>query len=59
MTINYNRDYVIKWLQVKVIKPLSNCGIDGVGNLLKEAWDKSGIDLQAFHIIANMEDLKM
>ncbi len=43
VTIKFDRDYVLLWLATKVIKPLTNEGIDGVNELLKEAWKKSGI----------------
>ena len=40
VTIKFDRDYVLLWLATKVIKPLTNEGIDGVNELLKEAWKK-------------------
>ena len=46
VTIKFDRDYVLLWLATKVIKPLTNEGIDGVNELLLEAWEKSGISLQ-------------
>ena len=43
VTIYYARGYVLKWLEVKVIKPLANWGIEGVVNLLMESWKQSRI----------------
>ncbi len=58
VTINYDRSYVIKWLEVKVIKPLTNCGLIGVINLLKESWLDSNIDLDPFQVEVDMGGVK-
>lgn len=57
VTINYDRTYVLKWLEVKVIKPLTNCGIEGVVNLLMESWEQSRISYRPLAKITN-KDIK-
>jgi hypothetical protein len=34
----YDREYVIVWIMSKLIKPFQNIGLDGLIELLKEAW---------------------
>lgn len=44
--IIYDQDYVINWLIVKLIKPLSNYGLDTVTDLVKEAWKQSKLSTE-------------
>ena len=46
VTVVFDRDYVINWLIVKLIKPLSNYGIKEVINLLYLAWEQSNLSLE-------------
>lgn len=52
----YDRDYVTQWLIVKLIKPLSNHGLDGVTMLLKKAWNESNLSTESLVIYANNLD---
>lgn len=47
-TIVYDKDYVINYLIVKVVKPLSNYGLQEVTNLLLKAWEESGFSVESF-----------
>ena len=37
--IYYDREYVVNWLAVKVIKPLENMGFKDIAGLVIEAWN--------------------
>ena len=39
----YDRDYVLNWLIVRLIKPLSNHGLEGVTKLIEKAWEESNL----------------
>jgi hypothetical protein len=39
VTVLYNQEYVIAWLASKLIKPLQNLGLEGIIELVKEAWE--------------------
>ncbi len=41
VTVIFDREYVESWIRTKLIRPLSNYGVDYVSNLLAEAWSKS------------------
>ena len=41
VTVYYDRAYVIGFLVTKVIKPLSNLGVTGIYELLKEAFKQA------------------
>ncbi len=43
----YDQDYVINWLIVKLIKPLSNYGLEGVTNLVEKAWAESDLSTES------------
>ncbi len=47
VTVKFDRNYVLSWLATKVIRPLTNEGLDEVTELFKEAWELSGISPQA------------
>lgn len=38
VTVIYDREYVINWLRVKVVKPFLNIGMSDIVQLIKEAW---------------------
>lgn len=48
ITVVYDRDYVINYLITKVIKPLSNYGLQEVTNLLLKAWEESNFPKKSF-----------
>jgi hypothetical protein len=37
--LRYDRKYVIVWIVSKLIKPFQNIGLDGLLDLVKEAWE--------------------
>lgn len=39
VTVIYDRNYVINWLRVKVVKPFLNTGMTDIIQLIKEAWE--------------------
>lgn len=41
VTVIFDRNYIVNWLIVKVIKALENEGLDAILELVKEAWRKS------------------
>ena len=41
LTVVFDKEYVEKWIAAKLIRPLSNYGIDYVTNLLETSWDNS------------------
>lgn len=56
ITIRYDRDYVIDWLRVKVIKPLVGISFNEIVELLKEAQGKTGIEILPLEAIGDSEE---
>lgn len=49
VTVIFDRDYVVSWLITKVIRVLSNEGLEAILQLVKEAWQKSGYPTEPQH----------
>ena len=47
VTVVFDKEYVERWMIAKVIKPLFNCGIDYVNDLLEKTWEKSGFPTES------------
>ena len=48
VTVIFDKEYVENWIVTKLIRPLSNHGVDYVTNLVAEAWLKSDYSLESF-----------
>ena len=47
VTVIFDKEYVENWIATKLIRPLSNYGVDYVTNLITEAWIKSDYSLES------------
>ena len=47
VTVIFDKEYVEKWIITKLIRPLSNYGVDYVTNLVTEAWINSNYSLES------------
>ncbi len=45
--VTFDREYVINWLIVKVIRVFSNEGLETILDLVREAWQKSGFPIES------------
>ena len=48
VTVIFDKEYVEKWITTKLIRPLSNYGVDYVVSLLTEAWVNSNYPIESF-----------
>ncbi len=47
VTVIFDKEYVEKWITAKLIRPLSNYGVDYVTNLVTQAWINSNYSLES------------